>query len=81
LGSHRLEAGSLSGLRDGLRPTYCSGDKKSGQRAPIERWHPTVRQRGARYGRKTPSFSQSLAFHEAVTRWFVLDSNLGLLIS
>jgi len=63
------------------RPTHPSGDKKSGQRAPIERWHNTVRQRLARYVRKTLSFSRSLAFHEAVTRWFVIEYNLGLLPS
>jgi hypothetical protein len=38
--------------RGGLRPTHPSGDKPSGQRAPIERWHPTVRQGWARYGGK-----------------------------
>jgi hypothetical protein len=86
VGSHRSEAlgshpGSLSGLRGGLRPTHRSVDKPSGQRAHIERWHNTVRQRFARYVRKTLAFSQSLAFHEVVTRWFVTDSNLGLLLS
>jgi transposase-like protein len=86
VGSHRSEAlgnhpGSLSGLQGGLRPTHRSGDKPSGQRAHIERGHNTVRQRLARYVRKTLFFSRSLAFHEAVTRWFVTDSNLGLLSS
>ena len=50
------------------RPTHRSVDKRSGQLAHIERWHNTVRQRLARYVRKTLSFSQSLAFHEVVTR-------------
>jgi len=63
------------------QPTHPSVDKKSGQLAHIERWHNTVRQRLARYVRKTLPLSQSLAFHEAVTRWFVTDSNLGLLPS
>jgi IS1 family transposase len=63
------------------QPTHRSVDKKSGQLAHIERWHNTVRQRLARYVRKTLSFSRSLAFHEAVTRWFVTDYNLGLLPS
>ena len=67
--------------RGGLRPTYRSVDKPSGQRAHTERWHPTARQQWARYVRKTLSFSKSLAFHEAVTQWFVPDSNLGLLPS
>jgi insertion element IS1 protein InsB len=91
VGSHRSEAwgghpGSLSGFGAAdasvfPQPTHRSGDKKSGQLAPIERGHNTVRQRFARYVRKTLSFSRSLAFHEAVTRWFVTDSNLGLLPS
>ena len=63
------------------RPTHRSVDKKSGQLAHIERWHNTVRQRFARYVRKTLPFSQSLAFHETVTRWFVIEYNLGLLPS
>jgi len=63
------------------QPTHRSVDKKSGPRAPIERWHNTVRQRLGRYVRKTLSFSRSLAFHEAVTRWFVIEYNLGLLPS
>ena len=63
------------------QPTHRSVDKKSGQLAHIERWHNTVRQRLARYVRKTLSFSRSLAFHEAVTRWFVIEYNLGLLPS
>ena len=61
--------------------THRSVDKKSGQLDHIERWRNTVRQRLARYVRKTLSFSQSVAFHEAVTRWFVTDYNLGLLSS
>ena len=63
------------------QPTHRSVDKKSGQLAHIERWHNTVRQRLARYVRKTLYFSRSLAFHEAVTRWFVIEYNLGLLPS
>jgi len=63
------------------QPTHPSGDKLSGQRAPIERWHPTVYQGWARCGRKTLCFCQLLAFHEGVTRWFVPDSDRGLLPS
>jgi IS1 family transposase len=63
------------------QPTHRSVDKQSGQLAHIERWHNTVRQRLARYVWKTLSFSKSLAFHKAVTRWFVTDYNLGLLPS
>jgi len=50
------------------RLTHRSVDKKSGRLAPIEGWPHTVRQRLARYVRKTLAFSRSLAFHEAVTR-------------
>jgi IS1 family transposase len=63
------------------QPTYRSVDEKSGQRAHIECWHNTVRQRFARYVPKTLSFSKSLTFHEAVTRRFVIEYNLGFLPS
>jgi IS1 family transposase len=56
-------------------------DKQSGQLAHIERWHNPVRQRLARYVRKALAFSKLLDFHEAVTRWFVIDGNLQLLSS
>jgi IS1 family transposase len=50
--------------------------KNSGQTAHIERWFNTLRQRLARFVRKTLSFSKSDRFHEAVFRLFVHHYNL-----
>ncbi|MBI3660481.1 IS1 family transposase, partial [Candidatus Acetothermia bacterium] len=38
----------------------------------------TLRQRLARYVRKTLSFSKSEQYHERVTRWFIVNYNLSL---
>ena len=45
--------------------------KESGQTAHIERWNNTLRQRLARFVRKTLSFSKSDTFHELVLKWFI----------
>jgi insertion element IS1 protein InsB len=45
--------------------------KKSGQTAHVERWNNTLRQRLARFVRKTLSFSKSDTFHELVLRLFI----------
>jgi insertion element IS1 protein InsB len=52
--------------------------KETGQTAHIERWNCTLRQRLARYVRKTLSFSKSDKFHHLVTKWFIFDYNLSL---
>jgi insertion element IS1 protein InsB len=52
--------------------------KQSGQTAHIERWNCTLRQRLARYVRKTLSFSKSDKFHHLVTKWFIFNYNLSL---
>jgi IS1 family transposase len=52
--------------------------KESGQTAHVERWNCTLRQRLARYVRKTLSFSKSDKFHHLVTKWFIFDYNLSL---
>lgn len=52
--------------------------KDSGQTAHVERWNCTLRQRLARYVRKTLSFSKSDKFHHLVTKWFIFDYNLSL---
>jgi len=52
--------------------------KESGQTAHVERWNGTLRQRLARYVRKTLSFSKSDKFHHLVTKWFIFDYNLSL---
>jgi len=56
-------------------------EKMEGQLAHIKRWHNTVRQKLARYVRKSLSFSKSLYWHELVTRWFVVTYNLELALS
>jgi len=44
----------------------------------MERWYNTLRQRQARYVRKTLSFSKSDAFHHMVTKWFIVDHNMAM---
>ena len=58
----------------------CVG-KESGETAHMERWYNTLRQRLARYVRKTLSFSKSDVFHHMVTKWFIVDYNSSLLPS
>ena len=58
--------------------THQLVDKDSGQTAHVERWNCTLRQRSARYVRKTLSFSKSDKFHHLVTKWFIFDYNLSL---
>ncbi len=54
---------------------HQSVGKDSGQTNHIERWFNTLRQRLARFVRKTLSFSKSEHFHEAVFRLFVHHYN------
>ena len=51
--------------------------KDTGETNHMERWYCTLRQRQARYVRKTLSFSKSEAFHNMVTKWFIVDYNLA----
>ena len=51
--------------------------KDSGETSHMERWYCTLRQRQARYVRKTLSFSKSEAFHNMVTKWFIVEHNLA----
>jgi IS1 family transposase/transposase-like protein len=55
---------------------HQSVGKDSGQTNHIERWFNTLRQRLARFVRKTLSFSKSDKFHESVFRLFVHHYNL-----
>jgi IS1 family transposase/transposase-like protein len=55
---------------------HQSVGKESGQTSHIERWFNTLRQRLARFVRKTLSFSKSDQFHEYVFRLFVHHYNL-----
>jgi len=57
--------------------THQSVGKESGQTAHIERWNNTLRQRLARFVRKTLSFSKSDRFHEAALKLFIHRYNLS----
>jgi insertion element IS1 protein InsB len=53
--------------------------KESGQTAHVERWNNTLRQRLARFVRKTLSFSKSEVMHEICLRLFLHRYNLACL--
>jgi IS1 family transposase len=55
---------------------HCVG-KETGETAHMERWNNTLRQRVGRYVRQTLSFSKSDESHEMVTKWFIVQYNLG----
>lgn len=57
------------------RQRHQSVGKESGQTNHIERWFNTLRQRLARFVRKTLSFSKSDRFHELAFRLFVHHYN------
>ncbi len=44
----------------------------------MERWNNTLRQRVGRYVRQTLSLSKSDVYHHLVTKWFIVQYNLGL---
>ena len=52
--------------------------KETGQTAHAERGIGTLRQRRARYVRKSRSFSKTDTCHQLVTKWFIHDHNLSL---
>ncbi len=56
--------------------THHPVGKETGQTAHQERWYLTLRQRLARYVRKTLSFSKSERNHELVTLWFIIWRNV-----
>ena len=56
--------------------TACSKD--SGQTSHVERWNNTLRQRLARFVRKSLSFSKSETMHEVCLRLFLHRYNLSL---
>jgi IS1 family transposase len=61
------------------KETHQSVGKDSGQVNHMERWNCTLRQKNARYVRKTLSFSKSDHMHHIVTRWFIVEYNLIIL--
>jgi IS1 transposase len=50
---------------------HTAGGSESGQTAHVERWNTTLRQRLARFVRKTLSFSKSDVLHEACLLLFL----------
>jgi len=58
--------------------THRSVGKNTGETNHMERWNCTLRQRLARYVRKTLSFSKVEYMHHLVTRWFIVDYNLAI---
>jgi IS1 family transposase len=57
--------------------THHAVGKDTGVTAHIERWNNALRQRLARYARKTLSFSKSDIYHWIVTARFIIEYNLS----
>jgi len=57
---------------------HWAKDKKSGATSHIERWNNTLRQRLARFVRKTLSFSKCDRMHHIMLEWFVINYNLEI---
>ena len=57
---------------------HRSVSKCSSLLSHVERWRNRVRQRLARYVRRSLSFSKSIKMHELVTRWFILVPGRGV---
>jgi IS1 family transposase/transposase-like protein len=53
-------------------------EKQSGATSHIERWNNTLRQRLARFVRKTLSFSKSDMMHRIMLEWFIIEYNLEI---
>jgi superfamily II DNA or RNA helicase len=58
-----------------LATEHHSVGKETGETAHVERWNNTLRQRLARFVRKTLSFSKSDEFHEIALRRFIHEYN------
>lgn len=56
--------------------SHHSVGKESGQTAHVERFNNTLRQRLARFVRKTLSFSKSEHVHDLVLKFFIINYNL-----
>ena len=55
--------------------THQSVGKETGETAHVERWNNTLRQRLARYVRKTLSFSKKTCWHHMMTKFFIYQYN------
>ena len=62
-----------------LAPAHQSVGKETGETAHVERWNNTLRQRLARFVRKTLSFSKSDEYHEIALRLFLHEYNLTVI--
>jgi len=60
------------------KETHRSVGKETGETSHMERWYCTLRQKLARYVRKTLSFSKAVYMHHLVTRWFIVEYNLAI---
>jgi IS1 family transposase len=60
---------------------HTAAGKETGQTAHVERWNNTLRQRLARFVRKTLSFSKSEFMHQACLRLFLHRYNCSLALS
>ena len=74
---------TYSDFWDAYQKVFNSGrhhsvGKETGQTAHVERWNNTLRQRLARFVRKTLSFSKSEQFHEWVLKIFLHHYNLSV---
>jgi IS1 family transposase len=63
---------------EGILPDHLhwATEKNSGATSHIERWNNTLRQRLARFVRKTLSFSKSDIMHRIMLEWFIIEYNL-----
>lgn len=59
------------------KATHRSLGKEAGETNHMERWNCTLRQRLARFVRKTLSFSKSDTMHQVVLKCFIADYNLS----
>lgn len=59
------------------RRRHQSVDKRSGETAHVERWFNTLRQRLARFTRRTLAFSKRDDRHDGLLRLFIYDYNLS----
>ncbi len=59
------------------KATHQSVGKGAGETCHMERWNCTLRQRLARFVRKTLSFSKSDVMHQVVLKCFIADYNLA----
>ena len=58
-----------------LQKTHTSVGKESRETHHVERWKNTLRQRLARFVRKTLSFSKTTKFHEIALKLFIWNYN------